>query len=93
MSIRLALGARRHEIIGMVVRRGLVLAAGGAMLGIAMAAALSGLLRSILFGVQALDPVTFAAAAGFLLTVALASSLLPAIRASRAQPAATLRSE
>ncbi len=93
IGIRLALGAPRAGVVGMVVGRGLALALAGAAVGLAGALGLSRLLRGLLFGVGPTDPVTFAAAPAVLLAVAALASYLPARRAARVDPMIALRSE
>ncbi len=91
MGIRMALGARRNEILAIVLRRSLGLTAAGALLGSGMALAGSGLLQSLLFGVAARNPVTFVAVAVGLAAVSVLASLVPAYRATRADPIRPLR--
>jgi predicted permease len=91
IAIRQALGAQRGSILALVLRQGLGLALGGIVLGIAGAAGLTRLLTSMLFGVKAIDPVTFALAAMIFLIVALAASYIPARRAAAVEPMAALR--
>jgi predicted permease len=93
VGVRLALGARPWQVFGMVLGRGLVLAAVGLVLGLAGAAGTSGALRSLLVGVAATDLLTFVAVALTLVTVAAAACALPAWRASRVQPLRALRHE
>jgi ABC-type antimicrobial peptide transport system permease subunit len=92
IGIRMALGARRNDILRLVVGRGLRLASLGAALGAAGSFAVSRLLESRLHGVAPGDPVAFAAAAGLVLAIAVAATLLPALRASRLDPSRTLQS-
>jgi putative ABC transport system permease protein len=92
-GIRLALGASRGDITHLVLRRGAVLALIGVGVGLAAALALMRAMRSILFGVQPTDVVSFAAAAALVLAVALAASYFPARRAASVDPAITLRTE
>lgn len=91
IGIRLALGAERGSILRLVLRQGLLLAAAGIALGLTGAAGASRLLRSWLYGVEALDPLTFAVVPGILLLVTLAASVIPARRAARLDPVAALR--
>ena len=93
IGVRVALGAERRDVLGLVMRRGLALAGGGALLGIAGAAALTRLLASQLYGVRPMDPLTFAAVTALLLLVALVACWLPARRAARVDPVVALRSE
>jgi predicted permease len=93
IGIRLALGARPAEIRGLFVRRGLVLGSVGVALGLVSAAIAMGLMRSLLFGVEPLDPVTFSAMAAVLAAVALLASYVPARRAMAVDPVETMRAE
>ena len=91
MGIRMALGARKTQIFGMVLGRGTALAAAGAILGTGVALALSRLMGGFLFGVSATDPATLAVTAALALLTAWAACLVPAWRATRGDPAAALR--
>jgi putative ABC transport system permease protein len=91
VGIRMALGAAPTAVKGMFLRQGLRLAAAGIALGLVAATALSRLLSSLLFGVTALDPVTYGAAAVFLAMAALAATYIPARRAASLDPMETLR--
>ncbi len=91
IAIRQALGAQRGSILALVLRQGLSLAVTGIAIGIAGAAAVTHLLNSMLFGVKALDPVTFTLAAMLFVIVALAASYIPARRAAAVEPMAALR--
>jgi predicted permease len=93
IGIRIALGADRLGVIKLVVGRGMALAAVGVGVGALGAAALSGLLGSFLYGVSALDPLSFAGAAMLLLGVAFLANYLPARRAARVDPLVALRSD
>ena len=93
LGIRLALGATPAHISRLVVRQGMALAITGVALGLAGAFALTRLIRSLLFGVQASDPVTFIAIAALLAVIALAASYIPARRAARIDPMVSLRWE
>jgi predicted permease len=90
-GIRMSLGARRLDVLRLVVRQGLLLAAIGIAVGLAGAFALTRLLSSLLYGVNATDPVTFAGVTGLLAAVAIAASFLPAWRATRVDPVIALR--
>jgi len=92
-GIRMALGAGPRELLGLVVRQGLGLAALGIGVGIAAALALSRVLSSLLYGVSPADPPTYAAIVLGVAAVALLASYLPARRAARLHPARVLRSE
>jgi predicted permease len=92
-GIRLALGASAHDVMRLVVGRGALLAAGGAAVGLLMAAGITRFLRSFLIGVSPLDPLTFAGVAAILAAVALLASYLPARRAVRVDPMQALRAD
>jgi ABC-type antimicrobial peptide transport system permease subunit len=91
IGVRMALGAQRADVLGMIVRRGLTLALAGTAIGLAAAALLTRLMAGMLYGVEPFDPWTFAAVAGILLLVSLAASSAPAWRAARLDPMRTLR--
>jgi predicted lysophospholipase L1 biosynthesis ABC-type transport system permease subunit len=91
IGIRMALGAQSREVASSVLRRGSVLAVAGTAIGLGLAWLLAGLVREMLFGVEPQDPVTLSAAVVILMGVALLASYLPARRASRVDPAITLR--
>src|SRR5215469_57210 len=93
LGIRIALGASQRNIASLVVRQGMVLAFTGVMIGLAAALILTRLIRSLLFGVAATDPITFAAISLLLALIALVASYLPAQRAARIDPLISLRSE
>src|SRR6202034_2216804 len=93
IAIRLALGAQRGNILKMVLRRGLRLAAAGAGLGVAGALIVSHLMAGLLYGVSPTDLPTFAGVTLVLTTVALAASCIPALRAMRLDPITALHSE
>ncbi len=93
IRIRLALGATQNHILRLVVRQGMILALTGIFIGLTGAFILTRLMRSLLFGVQATDPFTFAAIALLLTLIALLASYIPARRAARIDPMVSLRSE
>jgi len=93
ICIRIALGATPGEVRKMILLKGLRPALVGVAIGIPCAALATGLLRSLLFQVSPVDPLTFAAVPLLLLVVAAVASWLPAIRATRIDPTAGLRSE
>ncbi|MDX2179639.1 MAG: ABC transporter permease [Bryobacteraceae bacterium] len=92
-GIRQALGASRAEILAMVLRQGGTLALAGLVIGVAAAWAASRALSTMLHGVSTADFVTYAGAVVFLALAALAANLVPALRASRIDPAVALRAE
>ncbi|MDP3000117.1 MAG: ABC transporter permease [Bryobacterales bacterium] len=91
IGIRMALGARPGDVLGMVVRQGMALTAAGLAVGVGVALAATHLVASMLVNVSATDPLVFAGAALFLGLVALAASFLPARRATRIDPIFALR--
>jgi putative ABC transport system permease protein len=92
-GIRMAVGAQSRDVLGMVLVRGLKIAAGGIALGLAGAALTARTAATLLFGVQPLDGGAYGFAAILLAAVALAAGLVPALRASQVDPAITLREE
>jgi putative ABC transport system permease protein len=92
-GVRLALGATRSSILTLVLGDALRWTAGGLALGLAGAAAAARALRSLLFHVSPLDPTVYTIAAVVLATLAAAAAFFPSRRASRADPASTLRQE
>jgi ABC-type antimicrobial peptide transport system permease subunit len=93
LGIRMALGATPAGILLMIVRHGAILAGCGIALGLAGAFALTPLMRSLLFGVEPADPVTYTGIALLLALVALTATLVPASRAARIDPIVSLRAE
>jgi putative ABC transport system permease protein len=93
IGIRMALGARPMDVLGLVVRKAMLLAGVGVVLGMAAATAATRLMSSLLFGVQARDPMVFAVAPLVLIAVAMLASYIPARRASRVDPLVALRME
>jgi putative ABC transport system permease protein len=92
-AVRIALGASRQNVLGLVAGGAARVIALGAAIGLAAAAALGQLISAFLFGVQPLDPVTFAAVAVVLALTAAIAAAAPALRAMRVDPAAAFRSE
>ena len=93
VGIRMALGARRLDVIGMIVREALVPVLFGVAIGIAGALAATRVISSLLFGVAPRDPLSFILAVCAMLAVALLAAAIPARRASRVDPALALRYE
>jgi putative ABC transport system permease protein len=93
MGIRLALGAAPAGLMRMFVRQGLTLTAIGAAVGLLTAAALTQWMSSLLFGVERLDPATYAAVLALLALAAALASYVPARRASAVDPVGTLTAE
>jgi putative ABC transport system permease protein len=93
IGIRMALGAEPVGLRGMFVRHGLVLSAIGVVAGLVASTGVTRLMKSLLFGIPALDPATYAAVPAILITIAALASYLPARRATQVDPVETLRSE
>jgi len=93
IGIRIALGATQRNILNLIVRKGMALAFSGVLIGLAAAFALTRLMRTLLFGINSSDPVTFLAIALLLAAVAFLASYIPARRAARIDPMLSLRSE
>ncbi len=93
IGIRLAIGANRGDVLGMVVGRAARLAASGVLIGLAGALALTRVLSSLLYGITPSDPATLVAVSLGLVLVALAAAYLPARHAARIDPMAALRAE
>jgi putative ABC transport system permease protein len=93
IGIRLALGAQRREVVGMVLSAGSRVVAAGLALGVAGAVAATRVLSSILFRVRPLDPVSLVLVSALLAAVALLACWIPARRAAGVDPASALRNE
>jgi predicted permease len=93
IGIRIALGAGRRDVSGLFLRHGVVLAAIGIAIGMGAAAIATRVMSALLFGVSALDPLTYVAVAVALGGTALLASYLPAMRATRIDPAVALRQD
>ena len=93
IGIRIALGAQPSSILRMILGQGLLLAFLGVAIGVAGAFALKNLVASLLFGVTATDPATFAGVAFVLVAAAVLATYLPARRAAAVDPIIALRSE
>jgi predicted permease len=93
IGVRIALGARPARVVGMIVRRSLLLAGLGVAAGIAIALGLARVASSLLYGIAPHDPVSFVAGAAVLLFAAVAAGWIPAARAARVDPVTALRGE
>jgi predicted permease len=93
IGIRVALGASRSSILGMIVKRGMLITLAGVAIGLIGAYLLSGLIRSLLFGILPTDPATYVVVSLFLVTVSFLATYIPARRAAHVDPVASLRNE
>jgi ABC-type antimicrobial peptide transport system permease subunit len=93
IGVRSALGATRANILKLVVGQGMTLTGFGMLVGLAGAAAVSQVIVAMLFGVSHLDPMTYLGAMAVLAAVGLVACAVPAWRATRVDPATTLRAE
>ncbi len=93
IGLRMALGAQSADVLRLILRQGMLLAAIGAILGLAIGLGSTQLLKSLLYGVSAVDPMTFAAVTLLLGLVTLLACWLPAHRAARVDPMIALRAE
>ena len=93
IAIRMALGSQARAIEALFLRRGVMMAIAGVVVGMAGAAATTRVLESLLFGVRPLDPLTFTTMPIALVVAALLATYLPARRALTVDPAETLKSE
>jgi len=93
IGIRLALGAQPGQVRGMILRESTWLALAGIVVGVGAALALARVVKSMLYGIQPYDPVTFGAGVLILMAVALAAGWVPARRAAGVQPMEALRHE
>jgi ABC-type antimicrobial peptide transport system permease subunit len=93
LGVRLALGAKRSELIGLMLKRGLEPVLAGLACGLALSAACGWFVRSLLFGVTATDPITMAVVIGLLSATAFLACLAPAYGAAKTDPASILRYE
>jgi predicted permease len=93
IGIRLALGAQRDDVLGMIARLGLKLVLAGVVIGAALSLALARLISNLLYGVKASDPLTYLVVGAVLVGVALLACYIPARRAMRVDPVSALRCE
>ncbi|HTI05854.1 MAG TPA: ABC transporter permease [Gemmatimonadales bacterium] len=93
IGIRVALGARRTNIVKLVVQRVLVATGAGAIIGLSLASMASGLMTNLLYEVRPTDALTYAMCAVLLLAIAVLAAFVPTIRATRVSPAAVMRAE
>jgi ABC-type antimicrobial peptide transport system permease subunit len=93
IGIRMALGARKEELIGMFVRQGLLLAAIGVAFGVGAAFATMRFIKAILFQVSPMDPWTYLLATAVVIAIAWIACYLPSRRAARVNPVNALRAE
>ena len=91
IGVRMAMGAQSRDVVKLIVGQGLGLALAGAVVGLALSAVATRFLSSLLYGVSATDPATFAGVGLFLIGVALLACYLPARRATKVDPLAALR--
>jgi putative ABC transport system permease protein len=93
IGIRMALGAQRGEVLGLIIKKGMSITMLGVILGVGVALALSRLLTSLLFGISPTDTSTFIVVSGFVMLVALLACYIPARRAANVDPLIALRDE
>ena len=93
IGVRVALGASHGDVLTLVVGQGLMLAAAGVVIGLALAAVGAPMARSLLYNVSPFDPFTFIVVSLFLMSVAFFASFVPARRATRVDPLVALRGE
>lgn len=92
-GIRIALGARSRNVLGLVLRQGMLMTVAGLAAGVMLALAAARVVGGMLVGVSATDPLILGAAGAFLMLVALLASYLPARRATKADPSVSLRQQ
>jgi predicted permease len=93
IGVRMALGAQRHQVLALVMRRGLVLTTTGLALGTALAVVNARILQGLLFGIAPLDAVTYASVLLIFFVIATIAAFIPASRATRVDPLVALRAE
>jgi ABC-type antimicrobial peptide transport system permease subunit len=93
IGIRIALGAPQGQVVSMVIQKGMVLVGIGVILGLGASLGASQFMASLIYGVSAVDPLTFFGVPGLLCAVALVATFLPARRAASVDPVLALRAE
>jgi ABC-type antimicrobial peptide transport system permease subunit len=93
VGIRIAVGARRESVVGMIVREGLALAVVGVVAALPLLVLLTQLIKTLVIGVRPLDPVSLVGGISLLALSAAAATLVPAVRAARVDPMVALRAE
>ena len=93
IGVRMALGASRANVLGLVVRQGVTLAATGVIVGLLGAFGVTRVIGSLLYNVTATDPISFLSVALFLAAIAVVASCVPARRATNVDPVVALRNE
>ena len=93
IGVRMAIGADRRRVLGLIMRQGLVLVVVGAVAGLALATAAAQVLSGVLYGVGAFDPLAWTMALGVLAAAAALANFVPALRAMRVNPVTALRAE
>ena len=93
VGIRMALGAQKSDVLGLIIRKGMSITLIGIAVGLAIAFALTRLMATLLFGVTPTDAMTFAAVSAFVMLVALFACYIPARRATKVDPLVALRYE
>jgi len=93
MGVRMALGAQRRDVLWLVLREGIALTAAGLLVGLALGSEVSHMIKDFLFGVRSSDPAIYATIAALLTVVAVLACWIPAHRATRVDPIASLRGE
>lgn len=93
VGIRIALGAQKSDVLGLIIKTGVMLTLIGVALGLALAIALTHLMTTLLFGITPNDATTFVVVSAFLILVALLACYLPARRATKVDPLVALRHE
>jgi putative ABC transport system permease protein len=91
IGIRMALGAQKSDILKLILKQGMVMVLIGVGIGLAVAVALTRIISSLLYGVGAIDLITYAFVASLLIVVALLAILLPSLKATKVDPMTALR--